>query len=80
MTKADVFAGWRRRDHVMDLHVALRNNDAVNEELDQLAALGKSGVREARAHPLAERLTAGHDLRDRLVLIQLRLQLLPLPR
>ena len=63
----------------MDLHVTIRNNDPVNEQFHQLAALGKGGMREARAHPLAERLNGGHDLRDSLVLVHLHLQLLPLP-
>ena len=73
MSNADVFVGWRRRDHVMDLHVTIRNHDTVNEQFHQLAALRKGGVREAWAHALAERLHGGHDLRDCLVLIHVRL-------
>ena len=63
----------------MDLHVAVRDNDTVNKQLDELSALRKGGVREARAHPLAEGVNGGHDLRDGLVLIHLSLQLLSLP-
>ena len=63
----------------MDLHIAVRDHNTVNEQLHYLAALGKGGVGEARAHPLAERLNGGHDLRDRLVPVHLCLQLLPLP-
>jgi hypothetical protein len=29
----------------MDLHVAVRDHDAVNEQLDELSALGKGRVR-----------------------------------
>jgi hypothetical protein len=64
----------------MDLHIAVRDHHTVTEQLNQLAALGKGGIREARAHPLAERLNGGHDVRDGLLLVHLRLQLLPLPR
>src|SRR5260370_41326901 len=79
MTKAHVFAGWRGRDDVVDLHVAVRNNDPVNEQLDELSTLGTRRVRSSSLHPLAELLHGGHDVRDSLVLVHLRLQLLPLP-
>jgi len=79
MTKADVFAGWRGREDVVDLHVAVRDHNTVNQQLNQLAALRKGGVREALAHPLAEDGNGCHDLGDGLVLVHLSLQLLPLP-
>jgi hypothetical protein len=63
----------------VDLHVAVCDHDAVNEQLDELSALRQRGVREAWAHALTERLNGCHDLRDDLVLVHLRLQLLPLP-
>jgi len=45
MTKADMLACWGDRDHVVDLHVAIGDNDAVNEQFDQLATLNKGGLR-----------------------------------
>jgi hypothetical protein len=78
MTKADMFACWSGRDHIMDLDIAIGDHDAVNEELNQLAALGKGGVCKTLAHPLAECLNGAHDLRDDLALVHLGLQLLAL--
>jgi hypothetical protein len=62
----------------MDLDIAIGDNDAVNEEFAQLAALSEGGVRKAWAYPLAERLNGAHDLCDDLALVHLGLQLLAL--
>ncbi len=66
-------------DDVADLDIAVRNNDPVNEEFNQLAALRKGCLCQASLDLLAESLNGCHDLRDRLVVVHLRLQLLPLP-
>jgi len=75
MTKPDVLAGRRRRDDVVDLHVAIGDHDAVDEQLDQLSALGEGGVGQALLHPLAEPVNRRHDLGRRLVLVHLGRQL-----
>lgn len=79
MTKADMFARWRRREHVTDFDIAICDHDTVNQQLNQLAALGEGGVRETLGYPLAKCVHRGHDLCDDVVLVHLNLQVLLLP-
>src|SRR5215831_548776 len=79
MTKADMFACWGGWDHIMDLDLAIGDNDRVNQQLHHLTALSEGGVREALAHALAECLNGAHDLHDDLVVVHLGLQALSLP-
>jgi len=44
MTKTHVLAGGRRRDDVADLHIAVRDDYPVNQQLDELALLLEGGV------------------------------------
>ena len=62
----------------MDLDITIRDNDPVNEQFHQLAALSKGRLGKTPLDLLAESLNGHHDLRDRLVLVHLCLQLLPL--
>jgi hypothetical protein len=57
MTKTHVLAGGRRRDHVADLDIAVRDDHAVDEQFDQLALLLEGGVRQTAL----EALTKGFD-------------------
>jgi hypothetical protein len=64
MTQADVFACWGGRDHIMELDLAIGDNDTVdtvNQPLHHLTAQDKGGVRETLAHALAERLNRAHE-------------------
>ncbi|CAA9586910.1 MAG: hypothetical protein AVDCRST_MAG18-3997, partial [uncultured Thermomicrobiales bacterium] len=44
MTKAPLLAAGARRDNVADLHLAVRDDDAVDEQLDELALLLERGI------------------------------------
>jgi hypothetical protein len=54
VTKMGVQAGLGRRDHVPDLDVALGDHHAINQQVNQLAALGEAGLLQAHAEPLAQ--------------------------
>lgn len=54
MTKAYPFAGGGRGGDVVDLHVAVGDHHAVNEQLNELAALVEGGLGEPSLYPLAE--------------------------
>jgi DDE superfamily endonuclease len=61
VTKPRLGAGWGGRDHVADLHLAVGDHHAVDQQLDQLAALLEVGL----AQPDAELLQhLGHGLGD----------------
>jgi hypothetical protein len=62
----------------VDLDITIGDNDPVNEQFHQLAALRKGRLGKTPLDLLAESLNGHHDLRDRLVLVHLCLQLLPL--
>ena len=53
VTKTSVQAGLGRRDHVPDLDIAVGYHHAINQEIDQVAALGEAGLLQADAEPLA---------------------------
>lgn len=50
-----------RGDDIADLHIGGGDNDAVNEEFDESAALGEGGGREASLDRAAEGGQAGGD-------------------
>jgi len=79
MTKAEMCTRGTGGDDVADLHIAIRDNDPVNEEGNQLAARREGRLGEAPLDLRTESLTGHHDLRDGLVLVHVRLQLSPLP-
>src|SRR5690242_4574586 len=45
MTKSDVLTGRRRGEDVVDLDRVVGDDDAINEQFDQLAALVEAGLR-----------------------------------
>src|SRR5258708_443810 len=45
ITKSDVFTGRRRGEDVVDLDRVVGDDDAINEQFDQLAALVEAGLR-----------------------------------
>jgi hypothetical protein len=54
VTKTSVQAGLGRRDHVPDLDLASDFHHAINQEIDQLAALSEAGLLRSYAEPLAQ--------------------------
>jgi hypothetical protein len=53
MTKPRLFASLAGRDHVANLNLVIRGDDAVNQQFQQLSFLLKRGRREPRLHALA---------------------------
>ncbi len=64
MTKALLLAAGARRDDVADLYLAIRDDDAVDEELDELALLLKRGRVQSSLRPAAEIGNRGCQCRD----------------
>lgn len=62
VTKPDVGAGFRGGDDVADLHLRISDDHAVNQQLEQLSALGKASLLQSSCKPVTERL----DRRDSL--------------
>ena len=52
MTKTDVLALEAGREDVADLDLIVRNDDAVDEQLDQLPSLIEGGPLQPRRDPL----------------------------
>jgi hypothetical protein len=67
------------RDDIADLHIAVGHHHPVNEQFNQLAALGEGRLGQAPLDLLTEPLNGYHNLHDRLVLVHVCLQLLPVP-
>jgi hypothetical protein len=61
MTKADLHTRGTGGDDVADFHIAVGDNDPVNEQLNQLATLGKGRLGEPLLHLLTKSLNRGHD-------------------
>jgi hypothetical protein len=78
MAKADGLGAWAGGDNVADLDVALRYDDAVDEQLDQLASLLEGRAGQSGLDALAERLDGAHHAGDPRLAIGLRRELLPL--
>jgi hypothetical protein len=79
MTKPNGWTVAGGGNNIADLDITIRDNDAVNEEFDQLAALSKGCVGKTLLDLFTKLPNGRHDLRDGLMLIHLRLQLLLLP-
>ena len=75
MTKADVLTLGAGRKHVADLHVRVGHDHAVDQELDQLAALREGGVGEAAVDAFAESLQRRRDRREVLLVVGLTAEL-----
>ena len=76
MTKTYVLAGGRRRDHLADLDIIVRDDHPVDEQFDELALLLEGGVLETAVEALAH----GFDRRRKasqvpLLLLRIGLQL-----
>src|SRR5581483_10101905 len=54
MTKAHFFTSRAGRDHVTDFNPTVIDDDTINEQFDQLPALGESELRQRRLQPPAE--------------------------
>jgi len=61
MTKAGLCSGFAGGDDVADLHLAVVDDDAVDEEFHQLSALGKSGLLQPLLDTLAEGFNRSRD-------------------
>ena len=61
MTKAALRSGFASRYDITDFHLIIVDDDAVDEEFDQLSALGKSGQCQALLDALAEGLNRSRD-------------------
>ncbi len=76
MTKAHLLALRAGGDDVADLHLPVRHDHPVDQQLHQLTPLREGRARQSAAYPLAERLDRRDHLRDLRVTIHLRSQLL----
>jgi hypothetical protein len=54
MTKAPALTVGTERDDIADLHLVFGDHDAVNQQFQELAALGEVGLGQPTLHPLAE--------------------------
>jgi hypothetical protein len=79
MTKADVLTSRRRRQDVGDLDRTVGDDDASDEPFDQLAALVEGSAGQPTPHAGTEVRERGRHLREGLLLVHLRLQVLLLP-
>ena len=75
MTKAHALAVGAQRDDVADLDLVVGDQDAIDQQLHQLALLGEVGVGQAGSDPLAERGGRGCPAGELGLPIHLRLQL-----
>src|SRR5690242_6395942 len=80
MTKAGGLTCWAGGDHVADLDLAVADDDAGHQPLDQLPLLLPAGLSKALAHPAAELLHAQPKARDLGLAIPLRFELPALRR
>jgi hypothetical protein len=75
MTKGRLFAGGRGRDNVADFHLVIIDDDAVDQQLYQLSALGEIELLECRLQAATEIFDASGELGGIQLLLGLRLQL-----
>jgi hypothetical protein len=75
MTKTDLLAGVVRRHHVADLHLAVGDDHAVDQELHQGPSLLECRLDQALLHPAAEILDAAGEPSELLPAVCLRLKL-----
>ncbi len=79
MTKADLLAGLGGRHHVADLHLAVGDDHAVDQQLNQCPSLLEYRVGQALSHPLAEVLNGAGEPGELLLPVCPRLKLFRLP-
>jgi hypothetical protein len=75
MTKPCLLRSWVGRHHRANFDVAIRDNDTINQQLDQLPFLRKRRRAQSVPHPSAEVLDATSQPGEFLAAIGLRLQL-----
>jgi hypothetical protein len=80
MTKTDLLAGWRGRDHVVNLHIGVSNDHPVDEQLDKLPFLFPGRLSEASLHARTKRFHGLHDSGQVLLAACFRLKLVHLSR
>ena len=54
MTKTPARTVGAERDSIADLHLVVGDHDPVDQQFDELAALGEVGLGQPALHPLAE--------------------------
>ena len=65
MTKRGGFTFWPGGHHITDFHLSIVDNDAINEQCDQLSALGKHQFIQCWQYTPAKRLDSlgqGHHI------------------
>jgi len=80
MTKGRRFAAGAGGEHIADLDLIVADDDAVDEQLHQLPALGKCQTLQRRLHTPAEVVDARGQGRHLVLLVHLGLDLAPLVR
>ena len=78
MTKWGGFPLGASRHHIADFHLAIADDDTINEQFDQLSALGKRQMVQSRANALAKGLEALGQGRDIHLLLRLGIKLMQL--
>jgi hypothetical protein len=78
MTKTDVFAPGGGGDHIADLHLLSRHDNAIDEQFDELAFLLKGSLSQSLLHSLTKGFDGFHHFRQFLVALNVYLQLTPL--
>ena len=79
MTKTDLLTGPVRWHHVADLQLAVGDDHAVDQQLNQRPSLLECCLGQALPHPLAEVLNGAGEPGELLLPICLRLELFRLP-
>src|SRR3712207_7748339 len=69
MTKSDLLAGPVRRHHVADLHLAVGDDHAVDQEFDQGPSLLECGLGQALPRPPARSEEHTSELQSRQYLV-----------
>ena len=80
MTKRGGFALGARGDHIANLHLAIGDDDSINQPFYQWSALGKRELVQGRLHLLAKRFESLGQSRDVHPWLRLRVQLAQLLR
>jgi hypothetical protein len=79
MTKADMFTPGGGGDHIADLHLLFRHDDAIDEQFNELSFLLERGFSQSLLHPLAKRFDGLHHARQFLMALNRGLELSYLP-
>jgi transposase len=78
MTKTDVLAGRRRREHLADLDIIVRDDHTVDEQFDQLALLLEGGLLQTALEALAHGFDRLREASQIPLLLRIGLQLVVL--